>query len=166
MSVHWSGYYSFGDIARTRKVYFFKCFGLEWVGFFVRIHDGSQQHRPRKRYASCVYTMSKLARQYWERNSVHSPSTMCCSWKDQWLQLDHRRTENWRAVAHIPKERWILYNAFVERNKNTKSHCEPVWQKSICNRVYCIHVQGYDSITFSFRSFSFLIGCGFYGPII
>ena len=25
--------------------------------------------------------------------------------KNQWLQLGHRRTENWRAVAHIPKER-------------------------------------------------------------
>ena len=27
-----------------------------------------------------------------------------------------------------------------------------------CNRVYCIHVPGHDPITFSFRSFSFLIG--------
>ena len=36
----------------------------------------------------------------------------------------------------------------------------------ICNRVYCIHVPGHDPITFSFRSFSFLIGWGFYGPII
>ena len=35
-----------------------------------------------------------------------------------------------------------------------------------CNRVYCIHVPGHDSITFSFRSFSFLIGWGVYGPII
>ena len=35
-----------------------------------------------------------------------------------------------------------------------------------CNRVYCIHVLGHDPITFSFRSFSFLIGWGFYGPII
>ena len=35
-----------------------------------------------------------------------------------------------------------------------------------CNRVYCIHVPGHDPITFSFRSFSFLIGWGFYGPII
>ena len=34
----------------------------------------------------------------------------------------------------------------------------------ICNRVYCIHVPGHDPITFSFRSF--LIGWGFYGPII
>ena len=25
----------------------------------------------------------------------------------------------------------------------------------LCNRVYCIHVPGYDPITFSFRSFSF-----------
>ena len=33
-----------------------------------------------------------------------------------------------------------------------------------CNRVYCIHVPGHDPITFSFRSFSFLIGWGFYGP--
>ena len=33
------------------------------------------------------------------------------------------------------------------------------------NRVYCIHVPGHDPITFSFRSFSFLIGWGFYGPI-
>ena len=36
----------------------------------------------------------------------------------------------------------------------------------LCNRVYCIHVPGHDPITFSFRSFSFLIGWGFYGPII
>ena len=36
----------------------------------------------------------------------------------------------------------------------------------ICNRVYCIHVPGHDPLTFSFRSFSFLIGWGFYGPII
>ena len=36
----------------------------------------------------------------------------------------------------------------------------------ICNRVYCIHVPGHDAITFSFRSFSFLIGWGVYGPII
>ena len=35
-----------------------------------------------------------------------------------------------------------------------------------CNRVYCIHVPGHDPITFSFRSFSFLIGWGIYGPII
>ena len=35
-----------------------------------------------------------------------------------------------------------------------------------CNRVYCIHVPGHDPITFSFRSFSFLIRWGFYGPII
>ena len=35
-----------------------------------------------------------------------------------------------------------------------------------CNRVYCIHVLGHDPITFSFRSFSFLIGWGFYSPII
>ena len=28
----------------------------------------------------------------------------------------------------------------------------------MCNRVYCIHVLGHDPITFSFRSFSFLIG--------
>ena len=28
----------------------------------------------------------------------------------------------------------------------------------ICNRVYCIHVLGHDPITFSFRSFFFLIG--------
>ena len=32
-----------------------------------------------------------------------------------------------------------------------------------CNRVYCIHVPGHDPLTFSFRSFSFLIGWGFYG---
>ena len=31
---------------------------------------------------------------------------------------------------------------------------------SLCNRVYCIHVPGHDPITFSFRSFSFLIGWG------
>ena len=37
---------------------------------------------------------------------------------------------------------------------------------SMCNRVYCIHVPGHDPITFSFRSFSFLIGWVFYGPII
>ena len=91
---------------------------------------GSQQHRPRNRYASCVYTVSKLARQHRKRNSVHSPWTMCCSWKDQWLQLGHRRTENWRAVAHIPKERWQSGNAFVKRNRSTKSHCEPVWHTS------------------------------------
>ena len=30
----------------------------------------------------------------------------------------------------------------------------------MCNRVYCIHVPGHDPITFSFRSFSFLIGWG------
>ena len=36
----------------------------------------------------------------------------------------------------------------------------------LCNRVYCIHVPGHDPITFSFRSFSFLIGWGVYGPII
>ena len=36
----------------------------------------------------------------------------------------------------------------------------------LCNRVYCRHVPGHDPITFSFRSFSFLIGWGFYGPII
>ena len=36
----------------------------------------------------------------------------------------------------------------------------------MCNRVYCIHVPGHDPITFSFRSFSFLIGWGFYGPVI
>ena len=36
----------------------------------------------------------------------------------------------------------------------------------VCNRVYCIHVPGHDPITFSFRSFSFLIGWRFYGPII
>ena len=29
-----------------------------------------------------------------------------------------------------------------------------------CNRVYCIHVPGHDHITFSFRSFSFLIEYG------
>ena len=29
-----------------------------------------------------------------------------------------------------------------------------------CNRVYCIHVPGHDPLTFSFRSFSFLIGVG------
>ena len=40
-----------------------------------------------------------------------------------------------------------------------------VWVYS-CNRVYCIHVQGHDPITFSFRSFSFLIGWGVYCPII
>ena len=33
-----------------------------------------------------------------------------------------------------------------------------------CNRVYCVHVPGHDHITFSFRSFSLLIGWGFYGP--
>ena len=27
----------------------------------------------------------------------------------------------------------------------------------MCNRVYCIHVSGHDPLTFSFRSFSFLI---------
>ena len=27
--------------------------------------------------------------------------------------------------------------------------------------MYCIHVPGHDPITFSFRSFSFLIGSGF-----
>ena len=31
----------------------------------------------------------------------------------------------------------------------------------VCNRVYCIHVPGRDPMTFSFRSFSFLIGWGF-----
>ena len=36
----------------------------------------------------------------------------------------------------------------------------------MCNLVYCIHVPGHDPITFSFRSFSFLIGWGFYGPVI
>ena len=36
----------------------------------------------------------------------------------------------------------------------------------LCNRVYCIHVPGHDPITFSFRSFSFLIGWGVYGPVI
>ena len=40
---------------------------------------------------------------------------------------------------------------------------EPTYR---CNWVYCIHVPGHDPITFSFRSFSFLIGWGFYGPII
>ena len=38
--------------------------------------------------------------------------------------------------------------------------------ESKCNRMYCIHVPGHDPITFSFRSFSFLIGWGVYGPII
>ena len=75
-----------------------------------------QQHRPWKRYASCVYTVSKLARQHREWNSVYSPWTMCYSWRDQWLQLGHRRTENWRTVVHIPKERWQSCNAFVKRN--------------------------------------------------
>ena len=32
----------------------------------------------------------------------------------------------------------------------------------ICNRVYCIHVPGHEPITFSFQSFSFLIGWVFY----
>ena len=32
--------------------------------------------------------------------------------------------------------------------------------------LYCIHVLGHDPITFSFRSFSFLVGWGVYGPII
>ena len=32
--------------------------------------------------------------------------------------------------------------------------------------VYCIHVPGHEPITFCFRSFSFLIGWVFYGPII
>ena len=34
----------------------------------------------------------------------------------------------------------------------------------MCNRVYCIHVPGHDPITFSFRSFSFLIGWGVLWP--
>ena len=62
--------------------------------------------------------------QHWERNSIHSPWTMCCSRKD------HRRTENWSAVAHIPKERWQSCNAFVKRNWTAKFHCEPVWHAS------------------------------------
>ena len=33
-----------------------------------------------------------------------------------------------------------------------------------CNQVYCIHVRGHDPLIFSFLSFSFLIGWGFYGP--
>ena len=33
-----------------------------------------------------------------------------------------------------------------------------------CNRVYCIHVPGHDPLILSFRSFSFLIGWGFYDP--
>ena len=37
-----------------------------------------------------------------------------------------------------------------------------------CIVYNCIHVPGHDPITFFFfsRSFSFLIGWGFYGPII
>ena len=37
------------------------------------------------------------------------------------------------------------------------------WNKApldMCNRVYCRHVLGHDPITFSFWSFSFLIGWG------
>ena len=34
----------------------------------------------------------------------------------------------------------------------------------LCNWVYCIQVSGYNTITFSFRSFSFLIEWEFYGP--
>ena len=54
---------------------------------------------------------------------------------------------------------------FVTRgaSASVKTTCQSV---SRCNRVYCIHVPGHDPITFSFRSFSFLIGWGFYGPII
>ena len=45
--------------------------------------------------------------------------------------------------------------------------CSLRHSSSRCNRVYCIHVPGHDPITFSFRSFSFLIGGGGgYGPII
>ena len=36
----------------------------------------------------------------------------------------------------------------------------------MCKRVYCIHVPGHDPITFSFRSFSFLIGWGGGGGVI
>ena len=54
---------------------------------------------------------------------------------------------------------------FVTRgaSASVKTTCQSV---SRCNRVYCIHVPGHDPITFSFRSFSFLIGWVFYGPII
>ena len=107
ISVNWFGYCTSGDIPRTRNVYFFKRFGFEWVFvlfclFFAQIYDGNQQHRPRKRYNCCVYTVSKLAWQHRKRNSIHSLWTTCCSWKDQWLQLDHQCTENWRAPHSSP----------------------------------------------------------------
>ena len=54
----------------------------------------------------------------------------------------------------------------TEKTKKFISACLAQNQKCMSNRVYCIHVPGHDPITFSFRSFSFLIGWGFYGPII
>ena len=47
---------------------------------------------------------------------------------------------------------------------HTHTHMHTHKKQNRCNRVYCIHVPGHDPITFSFRSFSFLIGWGFYGP--
>ena len=39
-----------------------------------------------------------------------------------------------------------------------------IFYNTLCNQVYCIHVRGHDPLIFSFLSFSFLIGWGFYGP--
>ncbi len=68
----------------------------------------------------------------------------------------------------------ILFTLYTQPLSNTiqkhqfdyhKYACEQVlFVRFTCNRVYCIHVPGHDPITFSFRSFSFLIGWGFYGP--
>ena len=73
---------------------------------------------------------------------------------------------------HIMSIRWAYYEQMKQQNiwsvhmtsignENRSSQC--LFYK--CNRVYCIHVPGHDPITFSFRSFSFLIGWGFYGQL-
>ena len=71
------------------------------------------------------------------------------------------------------KSKSFLVNIYVlqKRKKRKVGKFEKMFPEEeeeeiiiICNRVYCIHVPGHDPITFSFRSFSFLVEWGFYGP--
>ena len=78
--VHWSGYYSTGDIPKTRKVYFIESFDFKWFAFCPDLWRWPTTQTSEGVHPQCL-SVSKLARQHWERSSVHSPWTMCCSRK-------------------------------------------------------------------------------------
>ena len=72
-------------------------------------------------------------------------------------------------LCMVHTQKYEIYNNIVrctdfpqENKMHTSKHHHIYFRKPLlCNRVYCIHVPGHDPITFSFWSFSFLIGWGF-----